>query len=176
MIRFCTAVAISTLVAYPVNAQEFTQLEPPESPILFAVAQLIDDDSSSIRYDAMAPSIPVTEKVTQSYTVMVPYTEEVEQDGKKVKVTRQRPEVRTREVDVTRMHRFGNTTYKISDCKFEDTAGTELPLMETLERLKQGRPVVTIRPGNELNDYYMNLLRDDVIVVVCPEPKVKNNK
>lgn len=176
MIRTCMAFALVPLLITPGQCQEFEDVTPPTSPIIFGVAKVLDDESVEIRYDALAPNIPVTEEVTQNYTVMIPYKEEVEKDGETIEVEKMRPETRTRVVNVTRMHKVANTRYKLSECKFQDMAGTELPQMATLEKMKQGQPVVTIRPGAELNDYYKALLREDVIVVVCPEPKIESKK
>lgn len=171
MIRVITVLVWLFLIANVTRAQEPDEVAPPKSPLIFGVATITEDEEIHVRYDALAPAIPVKQLVDQTYTVMVPAEEVVEREGVKTKITVMKPEMKTRTVEVTKMVRLTVSKYKMTECKFQDLGGTELPRMQTMEMLRQGCPVVTIRPGTELSDFYLKLLREDVVVLVCPEPK-----
>ncbi len=153
-----------------------SEIETPEVKIMLGVALVADeDDKLAVHFAAGAPVLNRVEMVTRTYTVMVPYTEAVERDGKMVPVTRTRAEERTREVPVTRAEVLNDFSCSWDELSFLDMDGDDVAIDDARQHFETKQPMVGIFKGSDLSPFYSHVLRDDVLVVVMPRPEDLND-
>lgn len=150
-----------------------SEIETPDVKIMLGIAIVSDeDDKLAFHFAAGAPVITKVEMVTQTYTVMVPSTEQVERDGKMVPVTITRAEERTREVPVTRTEVQNDFSHSWDVLEVTDIDGGRVSVDDAREHFQSKQPIVAIYEGSELSQFYSHVLRDDVLVVVIPRPEM----
>ena len=109
--------------------------------------------------------VVVNEKIQQTYTVLVPYTEKV--DGKTV--TKYRSEERTRTVNVTKVieGEYKTVTKQIDkNIEFFDRNGDKLDRKQAINKIGMNEAHVLILPENqEIPAIWSKILNKDVLVV-----------
>lgn len=163
-----TACLASLFVMGKVQAQE-SELIMPQGKFLIGLAEL--NEEGLIEFDFgkhVGQPMNVTEMVTQTYVVMVPYTETVTKDGREIQVTKMRAEERTRAVPVTRSVVATIKPVELSELKFFTTGGEERTEEAARNHFASRQPVVGIVDG-EVNDYFRQVFRDDIMLVMLPK-------
>ena len=160
------------LAESPLLAQS-AEIEAPDIEIMLGVATVSDEDDGKLAFHfvAGAPVIHKIEMVTRTYTVVVPYVEQVERDGKMIPVTKTRNEERTSEVPVTRPEVLTDFVHSWNDVKIQTVFGDEVSVEDAKVHFQTRQPIVAIYSGTELSEFYTHVLHDEVLVVVLPRPK-----
>ncbi|MGI9515554.1 MAG: hypothetical protein ACR2NP_00790 [Pirellulaceae bacterium] len=172
MLLIMVLAAGSCLLVQPLVAQT-PEFDAPQVDVMFGIAEESEDEGEKLafRFDAGAPMVPQVESVEQAYVVQVPYTEETERDGERVMETKFRNETRTRTVEVTRMVIKNRVSYDWDELGFMDMDGEKVSLGDARGHFETKQPIVAMYEGNELDPYYQQVLRDDVVIVVLPRPE-----
>ena len=150
-------------------AQE-SEMVKPDTPLRIAIAFTNEDGQLELEYGGAADT-PVEENATQTYTVMVPYTEVTEVDGEKKTVTKMRVETRTRTVPVKRMIPTPNQTHDWKQLGYYRLSGERIPMHQAVKQLESRQPVVVLEKGKKLDPVYEMMLRDDVLIIELPAPR-----
>ena len=139
-------------------------------PPTFATAKLSVDGKSVMLNDPNAP-----QGVRQTYTVRVPYTvTRIDEDGEEVNETRFREETRTRTVFPNGRGRQPRKVYKLTGLKVESVSQREgWPPNFLKQQLDGKKPVVLLKPGEQLSDAFRQVLKPDTIVITLPKSEPK---
>ena len=113
--------------------------------------------------------------VPQTYTVRVPYTvTRIDEDGEEVNETRFREETRTRTVFPNGRGRQPRKVYKLTGLKVESVSQREgWPPNFLKQQLDGKKPVVLLKPGEQLSDAFRQVLKPDTIVITLPKSEPK---
>lgn len=110
------------------------------------------------------------ELVTTTYSVNVPYTENV--DGKPV--TKSRTEMRTQTIPVMRgktetVTKTKTKSYKMDSVKCFSVDGTELDSAAVKKRLSENCPVILINSHQAITPYFEAVLKPETLFMVCED-------
>ena len=148
---------------------------------------IVDGKSETrMRKESRTRTVPVrrrrntdgsTEKlVKRSYTVSVPYTEQVElEDGTLMSVTRSRLETRTQFVDpdalpLTFVPNVVSNSFALEKVKCFSRSGDAISVAEVVERLSAGpQACLMINSTEQIVPFFERLLDRDAIILVEPE-------
>lgn len=136
-----------------------------------------DDGEIEMKQETYEVEVPAVRVVPQTYTVKVPYTEQVVEDGKQTTVTRFREETRTRNVNVTVMAKQLRTRVvpvekdrpefivATEDIQCSTLAGDAIPWTAAKEKLAKRHPVLLLPEDAELVPQLQAFLQEDVMVL-----------
>lgn len=164
-------------MSVPRVLQEDTLPLPPLNNLHFAIAKFdpAHPEKLKVTRSMVKPEliVPQTELRSEEYTVRVPFTELVEEDGVLKPVTRYRLEERTRDVPVITMKPKKTdkkqgvfSYYEMAQLNFysaEDFAKIEQEEIKTL--FSDSRAIVLLDSHQKLDSFLSLVLKDDVIIV-----------
>lgn len=123
-----------------------------------------------------AVQVPVVEEREVSYTVLVPYVEEIKlDDGTTKQVTKNRPEERVRSVKVTRLvteHRTrAMPAATLEEREFRNLAGELVRGMKLKAMFAEQAVVVKVGRLSEITPAMRLLLKENILVEIVKAPE-----
>ena len=152
-----------TLIAATVLMLALTQLSSAQTVQLKFQTVQFDGMNLNCTYEVTVPlnSLP------QTYTVEVPYSEQIEKDGKIITVQKTRTENRTRmtpgRIGIEQRTRVSEGLGRMV---FKGLDGVEIQEEEVKQLIANPKRVLFLEPDAQLNDVHREILHPDTIVMM----------